>query len=124
MHTPSQLQWWLGAEPWAQTRWVKGLYADPGKSLEFVRATEKKTSNTTEIQTAKGSFTMQFPKSVQFFVGKIDPQAGRQLIVKANDASRMIIVEGYGDPQKKPDLIREWRLPIIKQVSKFALNKY
>ena len=104
------------------SEFVKWLFSEKGKA-EWPDSLDNDDSNPDVRNKAFKEGAPIVPKSVKFFAGKTDPDAGRQLIVKANDASRTIIVEGYGDPQKKPDLKREWDLPVVKQVPKFELNK-
>ncbi len=105
------------------SEFVKWLFSEKGKA-EWPDSLDNDDSNPTVRNKAFKEGAPIVPRNVQFFAGKTNPDGGRQLIVKANDASRTIIVEGYGDPQKKPDLKREWDLPVVKQLSKFELNKY
>ncbi|GEM_PF-3399964 len=105
------------------SEFVKWVFSEKGKA-EWPDSLDNDDSNPDVRNKAFKQGAPIVPRSVQFFAGKTDPNGGRQLIVKANDAARTIIVEGYGDPKKKPDLKREWDLPLVKQVSKFELNKY
>ena len=105
------------------SEFIKWLFSEKGKA-EWPDTLDNDDSNPDVRNKAFKEGAPIVPKSVQFLAGKTDPGSGRQLIVKANDASRTIIVEGYGDPQKKPDLKREWDLPVVKQVPKFELNTY
>ncbi len=105
------------------SEFVKWLFSDKGKA-EWPDSLDNDDSNPDVRNKAFKEGAPIVPKSVQFFAGRTDLDSGRQLIVKANDALRTIIVEGYGDPQKKPDLKREWSLPVVKQVPKFELNTY
>ena len=105
------------------SEFVKWLFSEKGLA-EWPDSLDNDDSNPDVRNKAFKEGAPIVPTNVHFFAGKTDPNSGRQLIVKANDVSRIIIVEGYGDPQKKPDLKREWSLPVIKQLSKFELNKY
>jgi len=48
------------------------------------------------------------PQGVSLVPRRPDPSQKTQLVVKSDDARKMIMVEGYADPSTKPVLTREW----------------
>lgn len=53
------------------------------------------------------------PRGVTIVAGGVDSEAGRQLVLRADDARGKVIVEGYESPDAKPALTREFNLPQV-----------
>jgi len=54
------------------------------------------------------------PKGVAFVANAPNPAKGRQIVLKADDAREMIIVEAYDHPSQKPLVVEEIPLPKVK----------
>lgn len=54
------------------------------------------------------------PKGVAFTANAPNPAKGRQIVLKADDARGMIIVEAYDNPSGKPLLVEEIPLPKVE----------
>lgn len=50
-----------------------------------------------------------FPSGVSIVGQNPDLDKGRQVVVRGNDIRKMLIVEGYLDPNASPALVKEWR---------------
>ncbi len=55
------------------------------------------------------------PKAVRLFPFKLDAEAKKQVVVKADDATGQIIVEAYLDPKSPPALEASWPLKLPKK---------
>jgi hypothetical protein len=49
------------------------------------------------------------PKGVALVPRRPDATKKKQVVIKADDARNMIIVEGYTDPSAKPVMTTEWK---------------
>ena len=67
-----------------------------------------------EREQMKASGTPMQPLGVAFVPRAVNPQRGRQLVVKFDDFRGMVIVEGYEDPTREPVLVRTWVLPHVE----------
>jgi len=56
------------------------------------------------------------PAGVAFVPRMVDPERGRQLVVKFDDSRGVVIVVGYEDPAQVPVFKREWVLPHVDPV--------
>ncbi len=54
------------------------------------------------------------PKGVAFVADAPNPAKGRQIVLKADDARQMLIVEAYDNPSQKPLVVEEIPLPKVK----------
>ena len=50
------------------------------------------------------------PCKMTFLANQTNPKKGRQLVIKSDDGQGLIIVEGYANPEARPDLKRQWAL--------------
>jgi len=55
------------------------------------------------------------PSNVSLVFDEPDENRGQQLVVRGDDERKLLVVEGYLDPQDSPVLVKEWR---------FSLDKY
>jgi hypothetical protein len=53
------------------------------------------------------------PKGVAIIAREPNPASGQQIVVKADDARGVVIVEGYTDPKLQPILTREYKVPRV-----------
>ena len=51
---------------------------------------------------------------------KPDPKLGKQVVLKWDDAKRIVIVEAYLDPAQQPDFVWEILLPKISSADEMA----
>ena len=54
------------------------------------------------------------PKDVVIVPLSVNLKLGKQVVVKFDDERGVVIAEGYSDPNKKPILVREWKLPKVR----------
>jgi hypothetical protein len=50
----------------------------------------------------------QVPRGVRVVPGKPEPDGGRQVVVKADDARGMLVAEAYENPAEAPVFVKEW----------------
>jgi hypothetical protein len=67
-----------------------------------------------EREQAKASRVPLIPSDVALVARQPDPRAKRQLVLKADDAKRELIAEGYADPAKPPVFVERWAMPEVK----------
>ncbi len=58
------------------------------------------------------------PKGVGFVALYPEPRIMRQLVLRADDAKRELIAEGYTDPAKPPVFVERWPMPDVKAAGK------
>lgn len=63
---------------------------------------------------------IKIPRGVSYFHSAPNIESGKQVVVKWDDSSGMVIVEGYTDPQKKPVFVKEWLLPAVTAKNEMA----
>jgi hypothetical protein len=51
------------------------------------------------------------PRGVRLVPHRVDPDAGRQIVIQADDARWMIVVLAYEDPAAPPGRREEWAFP-------------
>ncbi len=54
-----------------------------------------------------------WPHEVAMVAGEPDPAKGKQIVLKSDDASGMLILELYGSPSLPPDEVLEWNFPQV-----------
>jgi|WetSurMetagenome_2_1015567.scaffolds.fasta_scaffold101419_2 hypothetical protein len=67
-----------------------------------------------EEQSMRAAFMPIWPAGVGMTHSKPDPNMGMQVVWKWDDGRRIIILEGYADPNQPPVIIKESNLPIVK----------
>lgn len=54
------------------------------------------------------------PKDVAITPRELDPERGKQIVIKADDARGVVIVVGYAAPNLPPLLVREYKVPKVE----------
>lgn len=91
--------------------WVSFVFSTMG-AAEWPESEESAERDPMLKEQAKSANMPLAPKGVAFAAGAPDPAKGRQIVLKADDARGMIIVEAYDNPSAKPLLVEE--IPLSK----------
>ncbi len=70
-----------------------------------------------EMEEMEGTQTLSrgmplLPRDVRLFPFKLNAEFGKQVVVKADDAAGLILVEGYLDPKTPPNQSEQWPLTL------------
>jgi hypothetical protein len=75
---------------------------------------EEEAENDPQIREQAKSVKMPLlPKGVQIRAWEVDKDAGRQIVLRSDNAGGKVIVEGYTDPTQPPVLKRAYTLPRV-----------
>lgn len=88
------------------TIWVNYFFSDMGKA-EWPESEEAAERDPGIAEQAKSAGLPLAPKGGAFSANQPDPSKGRQIVLKADDAHGMIIVEAYDMPAAKPLMVVE-----------------
>lgn len=91
--------------------WVNYFFSDMG-AAEWPESEEAAERNPAIAEQAKSAGLPLAPKGVAFAADKPNPAKGRQIVLKADDARSVIIVEAYDTSSAKPLLVDE--IPLAK----------
>jgi hypothetical protein len=91
--------------------WVSYFFSDMG-AAEWPETEEAAERDPMIAEQAKSAGLPLAPKGVSFSADKPNPDKGRQIVLKADDARNIIIVEAYDAPSAKPLLVDE--IPLAK----------
>jgi hypothetical protein len=69
------------------------------------------SSDERDKEQARAARTPMVPANVRLVPLRPDSRHKQQIVIRADDARRMIIVDGYLDPAQKPVLTQEWEMP-------------
>ena len=67
-----------------------------------------------EREQAKSARVPLLPRGVALVARQPDSRVKRQVVLKADDAKRQLIAEGYADPAKPPVFVERWAMPEVK----------
>lgn len=73
-----------------------------------------------EAEMARAIGSPLLPTGVRFVHTRPDSSAGKQLVLKWDDARNVVIAEGYLDPSQPPVLTKEWTLPKVQSTNEMA----
>ncbi len=91
--------------------WVSYFFSDMG-AAEWPETEEDAERDPMIAERAKSAGLPLAPKGVSFSANQPDPAKGRQIVLKADDARSVIIVEAYDTPSAKPLMVDE--IPLAK----------
>jgi hypothetical protein len=100
-------------------QFVSWLFSDMG-AAEWPWTEEEAASDPMTKEQAAAIRAPLVPKDVDFVHTAPDPSRGKQIVVKWNDAKRVVIVEGYVDPAQPPVLVEEWEFPKVQSADPIA----
>lgn len=92
---------------------VSFVFSDMG-AAEWPESEESAERDAMIKEQAKASGTPLVPKGVAFAAYAPNPAKGRQIVLKADDARGMVIVEAYDNPSAQPLLVEEIPLPQVQ----------
>ena len=110
MSAPGQLERSMFAAAYAQqqpSEYVSFLFSDMG-AAEWPSSGD--VLGGLEGEQIQGIGHPMPPDGVAYVPRKPDPAHGKQLVIRADDANRLLIAEGYLDPAQAPVYRREWEL--------------
>lgn len=90
------------------SRYVSYLFSEMG-SAEWPMALDEG-----EREAMRAARIPTLPEGVRVVARQVDPTAGRQLVISADDARGVVIARGYEAPGAEPVLEREWSLTAAK----------
>lgn len=100
-------------------QFVSWLFSDLG-AAEWPESEAMAESDPMVKEQAQAIRAPLVPKNVAFFHTAPHPGKGKQMVIKWDDARRVVIVEGYVDPEKPPVLVREWEFPQVSSADPLA----
>lgn len=89
---------------------VSFVFSDMG-AAEWPESEESAERDPKIKEEAKAANMPLVPKGVTFAANAPNPAKGRQIVLKADDARGMVIIEAYDNPSAKPLLVEEIPLP-------------
>jgi len=113
MSAPAQLSksMYSAIQDGKASTWVNYFFSDMG-AAEWPESEEAAERDPAIAEQAKSAGLPLAPKGVAFSANAPDPTKGRQIVLKADDARSVIIVEAYDAPAAKPLMVDE--IPLAK----------
>ena len=93
--------------------WVSYFFSNMG-AAEWPESEESAERDPMIREQAKAARLPLVPKGVTFAANAPNPAKGKQIVLKADDARGMVIVEAYDSPSGKPLLMEEIPLPQVQ----------
>ena len=98
-------------------QWVSYYFSDMGAAE---RTPEEEHAQEDEREMARALRMPLWPKGVAATHSKPNHSFGKQIVLKWDDARRLVIVEAYVDPTQEPAFVREIPMPKISRVDELA----
>lgn len=111
MHLPRSM--YSAIQDGKASTWVSYFFSDMG-AAEWPESEESAARDPMIKEQAKAVGMPLAPKGVTFAANAPNPAKGKQIVLKADDARGVIIVEAYNNPSSKPLLVEEIPLPKVQ----------